>query len=219
MLGSIDIASRISKGRRIVTFYRAGCPACEVAIAEMGSRTTSSNTPHALVEVPSESDDKLPTPPTNWATGKLNSRWAVLQTPLTVVLKETKVVSIGDSAERSAMPARTQTKERADFVATMVSPTRWIAELGSVRPGTTVSVSFPIKSPIAQSVSVRGVSTGCDCTNLPDPPTALLTEITTDVRVYMHVPKHPTNFDSEVLLTSDQPQLPPLVLKIEGRAQ
>ncbi len=105
MLGSIDIASRISKGRRIVTFYRAGCPACEVAIAEMGSRTTSSNTPHALVEVPSESDDKLPTRPTNWATGKLNSRWAVLQTPLTVVLEETKVVSIGNMAERSAMPA------------------------------------------------------------------------------------------------------------------
>jgi hypothetical protein len=103
-----------------------------------------------------------------------------------------------------------------DFVAKAVSPTRWVADLGTVSRGKALNVLFHISSPSNRQLQIRGVNTGCGCTSIPILPKAIAAMGATDVYVVFKTPDHAANFDSKVLLTTDNPQLPPLTLSIKG---
>jgi hypothetical protein len=108
---------------------------------------------------------------------------------------------------------------RADYFATTVSKTQCVADIGTEPAGRTVTVLFQIASPNHQKLQIRGVSTSCGCTDVPNPPKAIPEAGTADVVVTFHVPDHAVDFKSEILMTTDNPSLPPFSLLIRGSAQ
>jgi hypothetical protein len=103
-----------------------------------------------------------------------------------------------------------------DFTAAEASATQWIADLGTLPKGKTVSVLFHIASPNHQPLQIRGVTTSCGCTSMPNPPRTIPASGAVDVEVIFHVPDHVVTFDSKVLLTTSDLQMPPLILLING---
>jgi Protein of unknown function (DUF1573) len=104
----------------------------------------------------------------------------------------------------------------ADYIATATSTAQWMADIGDLAPGKSVTVLFRLSSPTAHVLEIRGISTSCGCTNVPDPPKVIPAIGTADVVVKFHAPDQTANFESEVLLTTSDPSLPPLQLTIRG---
>jgi hypothetical protein len=103
-----------------------------------------------------------------------------------------------------------------DYVATTASATQWIAQLGNAPQNRTVTVLFPLTSPNHRLLHIRGVSTSCGCANIPDLPRSIPASGSADVVVKFRTPDHAVRFESDVMLTTDDPQLPPLRLTIVG---
>jgi len=108
---------------------------------------------------------------------------------------------------------------KADMIGIATSPTQWVADFGVSQPGKFVTALFRLSSPRHRLIAVRGVNTSCSCTSVPNPPQSIPADGTSDAEVKFHVPDHPTIFESDVMLTTDDPTLPPLKLIIKGSVQ
>ena len=97
-----------------------------------------------------------------------------------------------------------------------LSPTHWLADLGTVRPGESRAVLFDLTSPANQDLQVRGVDVSCGCTSLPAPPTVIYARGTTPAKLIVRFPAGPGTFRSQANLTTSAPQLPPITLEVRA---
>jgi hypothetical protein len=106
-----------------------------------------------------------------------------------------------------------------DVMAVAVSKTQWLADAGTIPHGKTLTVLFKLSSPVDHDVQIRGVNASCGCTSIPNPPQTLTTTGTSDVRMIIQAPDKFANLDTQVLLTTDVVQLPPLSLRVIGKVR
>ena len=158
-------------------------------------------------------------------TGLLAVEWARLtlravaspSASSTNIIKSTAIGSgAGLPPLRSPLSSSSLQAPRADYVAIAISATTWAADLGIAPQGKAVTVLFRIGSPNHRLLQVRGLSTSCGCTSVPDPPQIIPAEGTVDMVLKYEVPDRAVSFESNVLITTDSPYLPPLKLAVKG---
>jgi hypothetical protein len=147
----------------------------------------------------------------------LRARWAisvcVLLTGL-AALTLARNSSVKNSAPSSAMPIT-----GPDVIAKSISPTEWMADLGTAPRGKTLRVLFNLTDPVDHDLQIRGVNVSCECTRVPKPPQVIQHTGQTQTEVIVKLPDHFGLFETAALLTTDAPNLPPLALRIRGQIQ
>jgi hypothetical protein len=104
-------------------------------------------------------------------------------------------------------------------IAQPVSSWEWVADLGTIPPGKTWKVLFRLTSPNGHRLQIRGVNVSCGCTSIPHPPDAIPATGTIDVQVILKPLGNSGSLDDRAVLTTDDPQLPPLTLRIKAQIQ
>jgi hypothetical protein len=115
------------------------------------------------------------------------------------------------------VPAIIASSTQPDALGIAVSPTEWHADLGTVAASKTFKVLFLITDPGDQDLQIRGVHVSCPCTAVPKPPDVIPKNGSTVIEVFVKSPDRPLAFESTAEITTSDGQLPPLLLRIQGR--
>ena len=108
--------------------------------------------------------------------------------------------------------------ERAEMLSVIrVKGSRAEHDFGYVEPESKHSVIFAVENQSKDPVRIRRVRSECKCINVPDPPDVLAAAQTTNVRVDLEAPKEPASYTETVVLETEDPKNPMIVLAIKAR--
>jgi hypothetical protein len=86
-----------------------------------------------------------------------------------------------------------------------------------VEPGTKHSVVFAIHNKSKVPTGIKRVRSDCDCLKVPAPPAVLAGDATTQVKVDFDAPKEARNYSQKVVLQTEGPKNPQIVLLVLAR--
>jgi len=121
--------------------------------------------------------------------------------------------------ETAKSAASTNATVPPDAIASAVSSTEWVADIGLISRSKTVHILFNLTDPLNRDLQVRGVNVPCGCTSVPHPPSVIRRMATTAVEVVVNLPDRSQNFETTAVLTTDAVNLPPLTLHVRARTQ
>jgi hypothetical protein len=244
LLGHIDLGDQLARGQWTLVLYHHDCPHCQESLPQIKklagtflntkSSSSKSNTGgrFALVEMPpyTPKDSDAAVSKLNCTTAKLsNSRDWFAVTPTLLSLKDGKVTTVveGDITDAPASPGHadrtaaaatrgTPGSRKTDAVGVAVSGKAAAHDFGYVKVKAKRSVIFNISNPGGKLLKVRKVRSECKCMLAPAPPKAIAAKGITPVRVDFIAPDKPMRYSKRILVQTDSPERPVIVLRVEA---
>ena len=237
LLGHIDVGDQLGRGQWTLVLYHHDCPHCQEALPKIKKLAETFSSAgkgrFALVEMPpyTPEDSQAAVSAPNCTTAKLSDKrdWFAV-TPTLISMEDGKVTTVleGDISEAPAPPARqpaavvaTDTRpapedQKTDTLAVSVSGDKAAYDFGYIKYKHKRSVIFNIPNNTKAPLKIRKVRSECKCMLAPDPPKVLAAGVNTPIRVDFIAPDKPMRYSKRILVQTDSPDRPMIILRIEA---
>jgi len=234
LLGHIDAGDRLGRGTWTIILYHHDCPHCRKALPEIRKLAKELSAAagggagrFALVEMPpyAPKDSEAVVSGSNGLSAKLSSErdWFAV-TPTLISLKDGRVTAVleGDIADApvsSGQDDATASKDSPSFgdaAKVSVSGNKAGHDFGYVKCKDKRAVVFNIPNSSPKPLKLPKVRSECKCMLVPNPPKALAAGGNTPLKVDFIAPDKPMRYSKRVLLQTDSPDRPMVILVIEA---